>query len=356
MNSKVQTSVKVALLITSAFLTYLIYSGIMEPIKFNEIYDSRLCEVTEQMENIREAQIAYNREYGSYCNDLQELVHFIDTGVVSIIERKDTSFIYYDKRYEKDMNKDSVIIRVLGQEPVKAQVFGDCFEPNSLLRIFGTDSLFTMKAGKTEKQGVEVATFVIKAPFTTVFADVKDDYPDQFSKVEDTCWRIGDLHKPITIGNYENTNCKELDDKALKFEKEYDARLCAVTEQLDDLADAQKLHFEQFGFFADEFNGLSDFMKTKDAAFVPSRLQYISGTKEAFSFNVKIDTLVTEIADRIFQFHNLEFSAPLSLVFKDLKDSYPDEYCEIANKSWSVSINNNNPAIGNYENAKCKTE
>lgn len=355
MNSKVQTSVKVALLITSAFLTYLIYTGIMEPIKFNEIYDSRLCEVTEQMENIREAQIAYNREYGSYCNDLQELVHFIDTGVVSIIERKDTSFIYYDKRYEKDMNKDSVIIRVLGQEPVKAQVFGDCFEPNSLLRIFGTDSLFTMKAGKTEKQGVEVATFVIKAPFTTVFADVKDDYPDQFSKVEDTCWRIGDLHKPITIGNYENTNCKELDDKALKFEKEYDARLCAVTEQLDDLADAQKLHFEQFGFFADEFDGLSDFMKAKDAAFVPSRLQYISGTKEAYSFNVKIDTVIPNLGEPI-HLHNLEFSAPLSAVFKNLEDSYPDQYCEIAKKTWSVSINNNNPAIGNYENATCKTE
>jgi len=208
MNSKVQTVVKVALIIISVFLTYRIYTSIMQPIKFNRIYDVRLCEVTEQLENLREAQLAYKGENGSFCADLQTLVAFVDTGVVSIIERKDTNFMYYDKVYQKDMNKDSVIIRVLGQEPVKTQVFGEGFDASTLLNISGTDSLFNMNAGKIVKNGVEVATFEVSAPFTTIFADVSKDFPDAFAKVKNGHWTIGSLTQPTISGNYENTKCK----------------------------------------------------------------------------------------------------------------------------------------------------
>ena len=208
MNSKVQTVVKVALIIISVFLTYRIYTSIMQPIKFNRIYDVRLCEVTEQLENLREAQLAYKGENGSFCADLQTLVAFVDTGVVSIIERKDTNFMYYDKVYQKDMNKDSVIIRVLGQEPVKIQVFGEGFDASTLSNISGTDSLFSMNAGKIVKNGVEVATFEVSAPFTTIFADVSKDFPDAFAKVKSEHWTIGSLTQPTISGNYENTKCK----------------------------------------------------------------------------------------------------------------------------------------------------
>ncbi|MCH1401337.1 MAG: hypothetical protein L7U78_02295 [Schleiferiaceae bacterium] len=208
MNSKVQTVVKVALIIISVFLTYRIYTSIMQPIKFNRIYDVRLCEVTEQLENLREAQLAFKGENGSFCADLQTLVAFVDTGVVSIIERKDTNFMYYDNVYQKDMNKDSVIIRVLGQEPVKTQVFGEGFDASTLLNISGTDSLFSMNAGKIVKNGVEVATFEVSAPFTTIFADVSKDFPDAFAKVKNEHWTIGSLTQPTISGNYENTKCK----------------------------------------------------------------------------------------------------------------------------------------------------
>ena len=65
MNSKVQTNIKVALILISVFLTYRIYTTIMQPIKFNRIYDVRLCEVTQQLENFREAQLTYKSENGN---------------------------------------------------------------------------------------------------------------------------------------------------------------------------------------------------------------------------------------------------------------------------------------------------
>ena len=62
-----------------------------------------------------------NLKMAHFCSDINELVAFVDTGVINIIERKDTSFMYYDKVYQKEMNKDSVMQRVLGQEPVAVQ-------------------------------------------------------------------------------------------------------------------------------------------------------------------------------------------------------------------------------------------
>jgi len=53
-----------------------------------------------------------------------------------------------------------------------------------------------MNAGKIVKNGVEVATFEVSAPFTTVFADVADEYPDAFYKVKNESWIIGSLTEP----------------------------------------------------------------------------------------------------------------------------------------------------------------
>ena len=80
MNSKVQLGIKVVLILLSAYLTTRIYKSIMQPIKFQRIERVRLSDVTEQLENIREAQLAYKSENGGFCSSIIELVGFVDTG------------------------------------------------------------------------------------------------------------------------------------------------------------------------------------------------------------------------------------------------------------------------------------
>ena len=208
MNPKVQLGIKAVLIVTCLFLTVRIYQSIMQPIKFQRIERSRLCDITEQLENIREAQLAYKSEMGSYCASIQELVGFIDTGYISIIERKDTSFMYYDKIYQKEMNKDSVIIRVLGQEKVSMQLFGEGFIAESLRHISGTDSSFTMDASEINKNGVDVATFEVSAPYKVIFADIAEEFPQAYGKAENNSLTIGSLTEPTISGNYENSYCK----------------------------------------------------------------------------------------------------------------------------------------------------
>mgnify|MGYP001266906750 FL=1 len=208
MNSKVQLGIKAVLIVACLFLTIRIYQSIMQPIKFQRIERSRLCDITEQLENIREAQLAYKSEMGSYCASIQELVGFVDTGFISIIERKDTSFMYYDKIYQKEMNKDSVMIRVLGQEKVSMQLFGEGFMAESLRHISGTDSSFSMDASEINKNGVDVATFEVSAPYKVIFADIAENFPQAYGKAENNSLTIGSLTEPTISGNYENSYCK----------------------------------------------------------------------------------------------------------------------------------------------------
>ena len=208
MNSKVQLGIKAVLIVACLFLTIRIYQSIMQPIKFQRIERSRLCEITEQVENIREAQLAYKSEMGSYCASIQELVGFVDTGFISIIERKDTSFMYYDNIYQKEMNKDSVMIRVLGQEKVSMQLFGEGFMAESLRHISGTDSSFSMDASEINKNGVDVATFEVSAPYKVIFADIAENFPQAYGKAENNSLTIGSLTEPTISGNYENSYCK----------------------------------------------------------------------------------------------------------------------------------------------------
>ena len=208
MNSKVQLGIKVVLILLSAFLTTRIYKSIMQPIKFQRIERVRLCDVTEQLESIREAQLAYKSENGAFCSSIQELVGFVDTGYISIIERKDTNFMYYDRVYQKDMSKDSVIIRVLGQEQVGMQLFGEGFIASNLMTISGTDSTFAMDASEITKNGVDVATFEVTAGYDVIFADIAKDFPQAYSKDASKTLTIGSLTEPTISGNYENSYCK----------------------------------------------------------------------------------------------------------------------------------------------------
>ena len=58
MNSKVQLGIK-GTNSCIGILTVQIYQSIMQPINFQRVERVRKCDVTEQLENIREAQLAY---------------------------------------------------------------------------------------------------------------------------------------------------------------------------------------------------------------------------------------------------------------------------------------------------------
>ena len=201
MNSTTSTIIKAVLFLIIIFLGYRLYSIILDPINYEKLEERRYDAVKEKLEQIRDVQKAYRTEYRAFAPDLNAVIAFVDTGRSAIIERKDSSFMYYNEVYQTDMEKDTIITTILGYESVKDKLFGADFDPESLRYIpFSDNSEFELEAGKLDVSDVIVPVFEARASNKAIFHDVLNKYKQYIE--EDYALQVGDLNEPTLSGNW----------------------------------------------------------------------------------------------------------------------------------------------------------
>ena len=169
----------------SIFFASQIYSSINGPIKFNQVKNDRYTQVIDRLKDIRTAQIAHKDVNGFYANNFDSLVSFIDNGIFTVIEKRDSSYLEYNRTYRIDMLKEVEIVDTLGFVPVKDSLFGDneSYKMMAKVPIDGTDSEFSIKADIIDKNGYQVPVFEVKVKKDVVLFDQNKDLLDQENKV-----------------------------------------------------------------------------------------------------------------------------------------------------------------------------
>jgi len=169
----------------SIFFASQIYSSINGPIKFNQVKNDRYTQVIDRLKDIRTAQIAHKDVNGFYANNFDSLVSFIDNGIFTVIEKRDSSYLEYNRTYRIDMLKEVEIVDTLGFVPVKDSLFGDneSYKMMAKVPIEGTDSEFSIKADIIDKNGYQVPVFEVKVKKDIVLFDQNKDLLDQENKV-----------------------------------------------------------------------------------------------------------------------------------------------------------------------------
>ena len=169
----------------SIFFASQIYSSINGPIKFNQVKNDRYTQVIDRLKDIRTAQIAHKDVNGFYANNFDSLVSFIDNGIFTVIEKRDTSYLEYNRTYRIDMLKEVEIVDTLGFVSVKDSLFGDnvSYKMMAKVPIDGTDSEFSIKADIIDKNGYQVPVFEVKVKKDIVLFDQNKDLLDQENKV-----------------------------------------------------------------------------------------------------------------------------------------------------------------------------
>ena len=201
MSSTVSRVLKIVLLLAIIFLGYFLYEIIQEPIRYEKIKTERYTKIKERLEQIRDVQKTYRSEYNYFAKDMNTLIAFVDTGRESIIERKDSSFMYYNETFQKEMSKDTTMVRVLGYKSVKESLFGSDFDSQSLRYIPFTDNAeIEMDAGKIEVHDLVIPVFEARAPNTKVFADVMKEY-DQYID-NSYALKVGSMTEATLNGNW----------------------------------------------------------------------------------------------------------------------------------------------------------
>jgi hypothetical protein len=197
---------QVVLWIASIFFAYKIYDSISGPIRFNQVKNERYAKVIDRMKDIRTAQIAHKDVKGVYANNFDSLVKFIDEGIFTLIEKRDSSYLEYDRTYRIDMLREVIVTDTLGFVPVKDSLFKNTnrYEKMAYIPIEGVeDSTFQIKSQVINKNGYNVPVFEVKISKNTILYD----QDEVFVKQENETISVDGVNGPeIVLGSLTNVS------------------------------------------------------------------------------------------------------------------------------------------------------
>ena len=174
--------IQVVLWIASIFFAYKIYDSISGPITFNQTKIKRYSKVINVMKDIRTAQIAHKDVKGVYANNFDSLIKFIDEGIFTLLEKRDSSYLEYDRTYRIDMLREVIVTDTLGFVAVKDSLFqtSDRYKKMSNIPIEGLqDSVFEITSSIINKNGYKVPVFEVKVSKNTLLFDQDQDLVKQ---------------------------------------------------------------------------------------------------------------------------------------------------------------------------------
>lgn len=87
MNKTVKIIIEIALFLLCCFLVFLIYSSVMEPVRFNKEQARRQAVAVQRMKDIRTLQVAYKGETGKYVSTIDSLKLFYEKGQITTTMR-----------------------------------------------------------------------------------------------------------------------------------------------------------------------------------------------------------------------------------------------------------------------------
>ena len=141
LTEKYRSQITYALFLFSAVLVFAIYNSINAPIEFNVVKNERYLKVIDRLKDIRNTQVAFKSVNGIYSDDFEELVKFVDSAQFTIVQKRDSSYMQYDRVYRIDMLREVIVVDTLGYVSVKDSLFSnnDSYKFMASIPIEGID-------------------------------------------------------------------------------------------------------------------------------------------------------------------------------------------------------------------------
>ncbi|NJB70435.1 type II secretory pathway pseudopilin PulG [Saonia flava] len=205
-----KTIIQIALWIVCILLGYLIYRSVSGPIEFKKIKQERFAKVVSSLKDIRDSQEAYKTVNGKFAKDFNSLVAFVDTGKYTITQQRDSSFMRYDKTYQIDMQKDTIIIDTLGFVSVKDSLFKGDDRFKTMMNVPGAQNgeKFEMKTAMIDKSGYRASVFEAKIKKDVILFDqpkdllARENTHNSVEEINGSEIKVGSLVDVSTNGNW----------------------------------------------------------------------------------------------------------------------------------------------------------
>jgi hypothetical protein len=157
---KFHWAISITLIALAAFLAYKINFEIQKPVQFNKEKKVRYAKVINYLKILRDAEVAHKKVTGSYTDNGEALIQFIDTAQFALTQiRNVPKTINVGGGITKEIEER--VVDTIGYESVKTQFLG--LDYKNMLNIPGTNEKFKIEIGEIEKiQGLFAPVFEIK--------------------------------------------------------------------------------------------------------------------------------------------------------------------------------------------------
>ncbi|MEC8257149.1 MAG: hypothetical protein VXZ87_03655 [Bacteroidota bacterium] len=206
--------IQALLWVLCVFFAYKIYDSINGPIAFNKIKTERYSKVISKLKDIGKAQAAHKNVLGYYSDNLDSLVSFVDTANYTLIQKRDSSYLEFDRVYRIDMLREVIVIDTLGYASVKDSLFGDSERYKNMMYIpvkGQEDKRFSLKTDILDNNGYRLPVFEVKVSKDVILHD-QDKYLVALEKevisvdgVNGPDITLGSLTQVSTSGNWPTT-------------------------------------------------------------------------------------------------------------------------------------------------------
>lgn len=156
--------IQIVLVIVIIALAYFLADAIMKPVRFKKEVANREVEVVQKAKDIRAAQQAYKRVYGSYTGSFDELINFVLNDSLTFIRSigsADDSLAVASGQFMQEEFRIPVIDTIFSPRKLTAQEVREFpIIPHSESKRF-----FLQAGDVMTESGVVVPVFELRAPY-----------------------------------------------------------------------------------------------------------------------------------------------------------------------------------------------
>tara|TARA_R110001632_G_scaffold165183_1_gene283686 strand:+ start:6861 stop:7601 length:741 start_codon:yes stop_codon:yes gene_type:complete len=207
---KFRWMVSLVLVALGALLVFKIYDGVMKPINFNKNKKVKYEKVIQHLKIIRDAELAHYQVNGTYTDNQEGLVQFIDTAQFAITEVRDTVIqVNKGSKWQPVMVPvEKRIVDTIGYEPVLKRFEGKDYK--NMFNVPGVEGKkFELTIGSVEKiAGLLVPVFEARTEKKDILKGMDRSLVKQeleaveSSEIKGEYVSVGSLDEVTTGGNW----------------------------------------------------------------------------------------------------------------------------------------------------------
>jgi len=201
--------IQIVLLIAVIFLTFEIYSSIMEPVRFKKVIQERENLIKERLGYIKNLQVEYKRINANYTPSFDTLIDFYNHGIMPMVMKRGT---VPDTLTELEALELGIITRDTSYIAIKDTLLKEeaNFDITKLAYVPFTHprKKFEMQAGFVTRANFQIPVFEVRCEMKDYLANIKQqellineiglmDQEEEFPGLI-----LGSMEEPSTDGNW----------------------------------------------------------------------------------------------------------------------------------------------------------